>query len=290
VRAGIVLLPVLWLGGTAGEESSHAARGPHATRPLAYDEPALRGGTRRVVVRGALPDVEAAPWVLIASRAQAAAGRYEALAQHVASHGCAAFAAARAEGAPEPWLRYADAVGAALWQLRAECGVPESPLHARIDPFRLVLIADGEGAAAAARVAAELPSLRGIVLIDPPVHGPALGWIAGVRAPLLAIATSEGRAERAAAWFNASGAEPGRRWLVEFEIDEARAAAPAAPDSVLESDLRGLVTAFLDVQFNLGAGVAPPFEELAQEGRIDRRVHGAAGALAAGRRERSLQR
>jgi hypothetical protein len=281
-RAGNVLLPFLLLAAGSGSEPSHAARGRHSVRPVAYREPSLLGGERPVVLRGALPDAQSAPWAAIAVSPDAAPGAYDALARHLASHGCAALAVERvaSEGAPaETWWRYSEALGAAVFQVRAEADAPESEYHGRLDRARLLLVADGEGAWAAARVAAQLTNLRGVVLIDPPEPGPALPWLARLHAPLVVIASASSSAGCAEAWFNAAATDEGRRWLVELRTSRPAGAAAAGSDGVLLRDLRALVTAFADAELNLSEGVAPDFADAARRGTIDRRVRGGSAAL-----------
>jgi len=276
-RAGTVLLPFLLPALLAGSENPYAARGRHATEPFISEQPSLRGGSRPVLLRGALPDVLAAPCAFVAARPDAPRESYDALADHLASHGCATFVVERVEG--EPWFRYGDAIAAAIWQVRAQAETPESPLHGRLDATHVLLIADGAGAAAAAHAAAKLPSLRGFALIDPGEPGPALARLAQVRAPFLAVAATASGPSLAEAWFDASHADEGQRWLVEFETTRLLSPGPQDERSVLQRDLRALLTAFADVELNLHDGVAPPFSELARRGSVDRVVRGGAAAI-----------
>jgi hypothetical protein len=287
-RAGIVLLPFLLLVPQDGptEEVACATRGPHVSRAFHYRQPALRGGARPVVLRGALVDEPDAPCLVIAMRSEAAAGGYDPLAHHVASHGCAALGVVRTlrdgatgDATSESWWRYADAVDGALWQLRAEAETPESPLHHRIDLARTVLLAEGDGALSIGPAVAKNGALRGLILIDPPAPGPALGWIASVRAPLLVVATEAPGRAPAEAWFNAAASEQGQRWLVELSTERSIGDAPPDDDGVLQRDVRALVTAFVDVHLNPDGRVPPSFAELAAHGTIDRTVRGGAASL-----------
>src|SRR5262249_49727091 len=144
-----------------------------------------------------------------------------------------------------------------------EASTPESPLFGRIDPGRAVLLAEGDGALSIGPAAADTPNLRGLVVIDPPEAGPATGWLATLRVPVLVIATAAPGRASAEAWFNAGGSEEGRRWLVELQTERSIGASAPDEDGVLQRDLRALVTAFVDVHLNLDGRVPPGFAELA---------------------------
>jgi hypothetical protein len=264
----------------AAECPSFTARGPKATEPFAYRDRSLRGGRRPVSLRGALPRAGRSPWVVVAARPGAGEDAYDALCDHLASHGCAAFVVER--GADESWWRYAEALSTAIWQARAESAAPRSRLHERLDVGRLLLVADGGGAPAAARAAADLPDLRGLVLIEPGASDGAIGWLGRARVPLLALSSGAPGGERAAAWFEAAGAEPGERWLVELETERPLAPSAADAGTLLHGDVRALVAAYCEAQLRLRDGEASSFDELARAGRIDRRIRG--GAPPAARR------
>jgi len=174
----------------------------------------------------------------------------------------------------EPWWRYAEVLGAAVWQVRAQLETQGSPWRGKVDGARLLLIGDGDGAAAAARVAAELADLRGLLLIDPGEPGAALPWLAHLRGPFLAVATAAPGSAAARRWFDAISGAAGRRWVVEFQTERSLAASPDATGAVLRRDVRAVVTAFAGVELDLIAHAPPSLPELVRRGPIDRRVIG----------------
>jgi hypothetical protein len=264
------------------------------------DEPSLAGGTRPLLLRGMVPaePERSPPLVLIAASSTTPSRDYDRLLDALARHGCAAFVVERFDGPtesgrgrePEPWWRYADAIAHAAWQLRAEArshAVQSSSTRGELDADGTLLVAHGDGAAAAARAAAQTECVRGVALLDAEPAGPALAWIARSQAPLLVVASNDARADASREWFVAGGAPPSSRWLVE--ISGSAPLAPTAPassadpiddGSFLERDVDALIVHFADARLAPPDLARPSTAEFARHGFVDRVVTTGDRALA----------
>ena len=270
--AGIVLLPFfapLLTGGTA--DAISAARGPHRTVAFERDDPSFAGGMRPILLHGELPDGDALPWLLIATRSGKVPTDYDALVGQLASHGIAAIVVERLPD--ESWWQYADALASASLGLATEASTAHAPLFGRLERHRLGLLADGDGAAAAVRAAARIKDLAALMLLDPGETGPATAWLAEVPVPLLSVSSAEAPREPARAWFEAGARDGSARWLVQFEGENAFEPS-AAPTATIAREVGTLVTTFAALQLSAVGDGAPPrsFRQLAKAGRIARHV------------------
>jgi len=253
-----------------------------ALRPLAIEAGPRRGGGQPLRAHGFAPAALAPaprPCVVVVAASDAPPARQEAWLAALAQRGYPALALELPVELDAGHC--ADAVTDALRQLRAVAAFDESPSHREIDPRRLVLVAEGDRAAAAARAAADERDLDALLLLDPAAQGSALPWLHRIDAFTALVASGAPHAATVAAWHQASRGDLVRRCTVEFAGETALprvvaddpAAAPAERP-VLEREVRRLIVDFVECALPPPVPSGPrSFADRARRGAIDRRVH-----------------
>jgi len=266
----LLLSFLAWLPApTAGDERLDAVA-TVAPQAWSIEQPSLSGGSRRLVARGMAPAAAHAPWVVVATASDAPAARADAWIEALARRGYAAIRLDRPAG--EPWWRQAEAIEQLVALLRTEATTPDHPRYGRLDPRRVALLAEGDGAAAAARAAATIADLDGVLLLDPRDASAVLPWLGRIAAPVATIASGGAHEEQAQAWFRASRKGETARWFVAFAGGGALPTAAETERRVLERDVRELCVAFTESLLPLDGQRPQNFGERARTGTIDRRV------------------
>jgi hypothetical protein len=261
--------------------SDAATIAPPGLRPLLAEAGPRRGGGEPLRARGLAPDVSPQtplPFVLVVGASDAPRARHDAWLAALAAQGNAAFLLE--VPAAFDAFRRASAVADALAQLRAIAAIEQHELHRVFDPRRGALVAEGDGAAAAVRAAAEDRMLAALLLLDPAAEGTALPWLRHISAPTALVASGAPHASTIQAWHLASRGEKVRRHRIEFAGDQALprlgADGPAAEVAglpTLERDVRQLIVDFVECALPPPAPAVPGlFAERARRGTIDRRV------------------
>ncbi|MSP15195.1 MAG: hypothetical protein EXR73_01055 [Myxococcales bacterium] len=246
-----------------------------ATRPILVEAAPLLGGDRPLKASGLAPAKRCAPWVLIASASDAPPDRYRQWTEALAHCGFATLVVERQQD--EAWWRYAKAIEDAATLLRAGAATPDHPLFEAIDPHRLLVLADGDGTTAAARAAATIVDLDGLLLLDPNDAGAALPWLARIEAPVATVASGFEREEHANTWFRAGRGGTSRRWLVQFQGEQGLPPDHGKERPRLEQEVRDVCVAFVECTLPTATATATStrtltFAERAGRGTIDRTI------------------
>lgn len=234
------------------------------------EQPSLTGGSQRLVARGKAPAAPHAPWVVVATASDAPAERAEAWMEALSRRGYAALHLERP--ADEPWWRHAEAIEQLVALMRTETTTPDHVRYGRLDPRRVVLLAEGDGATAAARAAATIVDLDGVLLLDPRDASAVLPWLARIAAPVATVASGGAHEEQALAWFRASRKGDTARWFVQFAGEGALPTRAGSERRVLDRDVRELCVTFTECVLPHDGQRPQNFGERARAGAIDRRV------------------
>ena len=260
------------------ESRGHAAAGAEIGAPLAdgrrpwrYEGRALNGSSRPLRANGVLPAAgERAPWVVLAVGRESPRERHQRWCDGLAKEGYATLVFE--PETDEAWWRHADALEQLIRLIRLDATTPGLGCHGVLDAERVVLIGEGTGAAAAARAAAELPLLDGVLFADPFGAATVLPWLTQIAAPVAVVATGAPQAAEAQRWHAAARNGNDTRWLVTFDHEHGlpRNALPRQP--ILERSVRELCTTFVSTQLPRSAAPAGSFAKLARRGPVVRTV------------------